>query len=198
MSENETKPEPREYWQGFPEAPFSDSFKWTDAAGFEHLTTVRGWSLTALMHSIAKAEEAITAGEGKPINSRPQVTPAPENTIPLRDENGTLVVDANTMQPQMVPLPEGVHLFTVAGLAHDKTKSGKDVLKVWTVETPYNGGYGVSCFHPPAEIGHWKTWALMSKDNKVRYAPPKGFEKVLIRDPKQDGGYPDVVEFRPL
>ena len=38
MSEEqqEHKPQnPREYWEGFPEAPFSTTFKWIDANGFD-------------------------------------------------------------------------------------------------------------------------------------------------------------------
>lgn len=122
--------------------------------------------------------------------------PVPSNKTPLTDENGTPVVDAQTGAPVMTDLPAGVKVYRVAGLAHDKTTTGKEVLKVWTAEEPYNKGYGVSCFHPPAEIGNWKSWALMSKENKVRYPPPAGFELVLIRDPKEGSKYPDVIEFR--
>ena len=122
--------------------------------------------------------------------------PVPSTKTPLVDETGTPVVDAQTGAPVMTDLPAGVKVYRVAGLAHDQTKNGKDVLKVWTTEEPYSKGYGVSCFHPPAEIGDWKKWALMSKENKTRYMPPAGFELVLIRDPQKEGGYPDVIEFR--
>lgn len=123
--------------------------------------------------------------------------PVPSTKTPLVDETGTPVVDAQTGAPVMTDLPAGVKVYRVAGLAHDKTATTKkDVLKVWTAEEPYNKGYGVSCFHPPAEIGNWKSWALMSKENKVRYPPPAGFELVLIRDPQGEGKYPDVIEFR--
>lgn len=123
--------------------------------------------------------------------------PVPSTKTPAIDENGIPIVDANTGAPVMTDLPPGVKVYRVAGLAHDKTATTKkDVLKVWTAEEPYNKGYGVSCFHPPAEIGNWKGWALMSKENKVRYPPPAGFELVLIRDPQGEGKYPDVIEFR--
>lgn len=190
----ETKPQdPKEYWQGFPEAPYSDSFKWTDQNGFEHLSTVRAWTGRGLLTGIEKMTSNIIDLQGKPMNGKAQ--PAPGNTIPVRDENGTPVVDQDR-NPVMTTLPEGVHLFQVTGLAHDKTQTGKDVLKVWTAEEPYNKGYGVSCFHPPAEIGSWKSWPVMSRENKIKYAPPKGFEQVLIRDPKEGSKYADVVEFR--
>jgi hypothetical protein len=189
------KQTPQEYWKDFPEAPFSTSFKWLDANGFEQLTTLRGWQFSSLFRTIGQAEEIITSNGGTPINNQPKPLPASANTIPVRDENGTPVVDADR-NPVMTSLPDGVHLFKVAGLAHDKTKTGKDVLKVWTVEEPYSKGYGVSCFHPPAEVGDWKAWQLMSRENKTRYMPPKGFELVLIRDPQKEGGYPDVIEFR--
>lgn len=123
--------------------------------------------------------------------------PTPSTKTPLVDETGTPVMDAQTGAPVMTDLPAGVKVYRVAGLAHDKTKTtNKDVLKVWTAEEPYNKGYGVSCFHPPAEIGDWKKWEVMSKENKTRYMPPAGFELVLIRDPQKEGGYPDVIEFR--
>jgi hypothetical protein len=194
---SEEKQTPQEYYKGFPEAPFSDSFKWIDKEGFEHLSTIRSWSANSGMGAIEAAKKIIFDVEGKPLNNQAKPLPASSNTIPLRDENGTPVVDQDR-NPIMAALPEGVHIFKVAGLAHDRTKTGnKDVLKVWTMEEPYNKGYGVSCFHPPSEVGDWKSWQLMSKENKTRYMPPKGFEMVLIRDPKQDGGYPDVIEFRP-
>jgi hypothetical protein len=128
---------------------------------------------------------------------KPAPPPIPTATIPMTDETGVPVVDSQTGQAVQALLPAGVRLYTVAGVAHDQTKTGKDVMKVWTVEEPYGKGYGVSCFHPPAEFADWKKWALMSKDNKVHYMPPKGFEKVIIRDPQKEGGYPDVIEFRP-
>lgn len=145
---------------------------------------------------VKTTEAAITAYSMlRALYPKPAPPPAPTGTIPMRDETGVPVVDVQTGAVIQAPLPVGVKLYTVSGVAHDRTKSGKDVLKVWTVEDPYNKGYGVSCFHPPHEFGEWKKWALMSKDNKVRYMPPRGFEKVLIRDPQKEGGYPDVVEF---
>lgn len=190
--ENKT---PQEYWKDFPEAPFSDTFKWTDGNGFEHMTTIRGWQFSSMYQSIAKAETHILETGGKPVNSK---LPAPQSTIPVTDETGIPVVDGNTGKPVTTNLPEGVHLFTVSGLVHDKNKDGtKDLLKVFTVEAPYNKGYGVTCFHAPPELKGFTSWAVTSKENKAMYAPPENLKHVLIRDPKGEGKYPDVVEFRP-
>jgi len=124
--------------------------------------------------------------------------PVAQNTIPARDENNTPIIDAQTGEALKQNLPDGVHLYTVAGLVHDKNKEGtKDILKVFTVEAPYHKGYGVSCFHPPAELKGFTAWAVTSKENKAMYAPPESCKHVLIRDPKDGSKYADVVEFRP-
>ena len=190
MSE-EKKITAKEFFEGFPEAPVSDTFKWYDTDGYEHMLTIRGYAVSAVLKAVEETRAALKEQGGLSA----KVLPKAQTDIPMRDENGTPVVDADH-KPIMAALPEGVHMYTVAGLAHDKTKTGKDVLKVWTVEEPYNKGYGVSCFHPPQAVGNWKAWQLTSKENKNKYAPPTGMETVLIRDPKQEGGYPDVVEFR--
>lgn len=118
-------------------------------------------------------------------------TPLAAATVPLTDEAGAPVTDDKGNQ-QTVDLPAGIHLFTVKALFHDKTKTGKDVCKVVTVEEPYNTKYGVSCFHPEGLEG-WKTWPL---GVDVKYAPPKGFGHVLIRDPNEENQYANVIEFR--
>lgn len=123
--------------------------------------------------------------------------PEPSSTVPAVDELGTAIVDGNTGEQQTVQLPEGVHLFTVASLVHDKNKDGtKDILKVFTVEQPYNKGYGVACFHPPAALKGFTAWPVTSKEAKNTQSPPEGCKHVLIRDPKGDSKYPDVIEFR--
>ena len=184
---------PQEYWQGFPEAPASDNFRWVDGAGFEHQTTIRAWTGAGLYKQVSEMAARVLETGGKPAG----FAPAPANTVPMRDETGDPVVDGNTGQPVMENLPEGVHLFTVAGLVHDKNKDGtKDILKVFTVEQPYHKGYGVACFHPPAELKGYTAWAVTSKENKAMYAPPESCKHVLIRDPKGDGKFADVVEFR--
>jgi hypothetical protein len=123
----------------------------------------------------------------------PQNQQAPTNKIAMTDATGVPIVDAQTMEPVMVDLPSDTHVFTIKEAWHDQTKTGKDVLKVSTVETyQYSGKYGISCFQPndPAFDG-WKSWPVGTK-----YAPPKGANKVLVRDPKDGGKYADILEFR--
>jgi hypothetical protein len=128
-------------------------------------------------------------GENKP--------PEPTNTIPVIDELGAPVVNADG-KPEMTKLPDGVRLYTVASLVHDKNKDGtKDILKVFTVEPPYNKGYGVACFHPPAALKGFVNWPVTSKEAKNTQSPPEGCRHVIIRDPGENGKYPSVIEFRP-
>jgi len=191
----QTPQDPKEYWQGFPEAPYSDSFKWTDEQGFEHLSTVRAWTGKNLLTGIDKMVSNIIDLKGKPINGKPQPAPvAGPAQIQLKTEDGTPVIDAETRQPVMVNLPSGHHLFTVKEVYHDKTQSGKDNLKI-VLEEKYefgNGKYGVSCFHPNGFYNGWKDWEVGK-----RFAPSREAAKVIIRDPKEGGKYADVVEFRP-
>lgn len=195
---NDVLKEAKEYYEGFPEAPYSDSFKWIDSNGFEHLSTVRAWTGGTLLTGIDKATSAIVSKGGKPAGGKPAPAqmPAPqaeETKIQLKTEDGLPVVDVN-QQPVMVQLPEGVHLFQVAGLFHGKTQAGKDYLGVKTVEQPYSKKWGVKCFHPTG-INGWKAWQIGENEPLV-YAPPDNAKHVLIRDPKEQGGFADVLEFR--
>jgi hypothetical protein len=189
MSEKEDKlQETKEYWKDFPEAPVSDSFKWVDPQGFEHLSTLRAWSPSNLISQYSKFQAAILALDGKPINSRPQPMPKQE-MVQEKDEQGLPVVDPDG-NPILQPAPAGERNYNVAAFFHDKTKNGKDVLKVVTVEQPYNTKYGVSAFHGGPE--GWKNWAL-GVENK--YAPTKGFLKVAIKDPDDFNKYPEILSF---
>lgn len=179
--------EVRKYWEGFPEAPASDTFKWTDEHGFEHMTTIRSWSFAGLLDQITKAGNSIVGAGGKAANA---VKEQPKTTIPLVDGAGVQVVDSSGM-PAVVDLPQGTRLFTVKAFFHDKTKTGKDTLKVVTNEPPYDSKYGVNCFNGgPAG---WKQWPE-GVENK--YAPTDGFRQVIIRDPEGEGKYPQIVDFR--
>lgn len=181
---------PQEYWKGFPEAPASDTVKWIDKHGFSHMTTVRAWSREGLVTQTTLFIESIFADGAKPEGSN--VPPAAQ--MQERDATGLPVVDPEG-KPVMVNLPDGVHLFTVAGVFHDQNKDkDKDILKVVTVEKPYNSKYGVSCFHAPPEAEGWKAWPI-GPDQK--YAPPKGMGHVIIRDPQSGGKYAEIVEFKP-
>lgn len=73
----------QEYWQGFPEAPYSDSIKWVDGAGFEHLSTCRAWSGPDLYNNVARMIANIQETGGEPIRTvRPSGPVAPPPEIP--------------------------------------------------------------------------------------------------------------------
>jgi hypothetical protein len=183
-----TKVTPQDYWKGFPEAPASDTFKWVDAKGFEHMTTIRSWSVSGLVTQIAELSSDVQEAGGKPHGG---ALPA-KAQVQERDENGTPVVDPDG-KPVMANLPDGTRLYTVKFVFHDQTKSGKDVLKVVTEEKPYSTKYGVSCFHPPAAYSGWKSWAV---GPDYKQPPVTGALQVVIRDPQGDSKYADVIEFR--
>ena len=120
----------------------------------------------------------------------PKLPDAPAQKVQLRDEAGLPVVNQEG-EPEMVDLPPGVRMFNTKALFHDKSRDGsKDLLKVITVEEPYNTKYGVACFHGGPE--GWQSWPV-GVENK--YAPPKGFTKVAIRDPKEGEKYANVERF---
>jgi hypothetical protein len=158
------------------------------------MTTIRAWTGTILYEQVSKVVNHIIETGGKPAG----FAPAPTSKIPAQDETGVPIIDGNTGEAVLTDLPEGVHLYTVAGLVHDKNKEGtKDILKVFTIEAPYHKGYGVSCFHPHADLKGFTSWPVTSKDNKAMFAPPPSCKHVLIRDPKGDSKYADVLDFRP-
>lgn len=180
--------ETKKYWEGFPEAPASDSFKWVDENGFEHLSTVRAWSFSVLLEMVDKATSNVLGIGGRPAGVAKE---PPKQKIQLTDELGTPVVNAEG-EPEMVDMPAGVAIYTVAHLFHDKTKNGKDTLKVCTVEPPYNKKYGVNAWGGGPD--GWIKWPVGVEH---KYMPPKGFEKVIIRDPDEHSDYPNVEGFRP-
>ena len=186
---------PQEYWQGYPEAPASDNFKWIDKHGFEHQTTLRAWGPTELKHAFDNFTAAILA-DGAKVEREPKPIPQAEHTIQVTDETGVPVVDAQTGKPVTVALPNDTHVLTIKGVFHDQTKTGKDVLKVVVVEPyPFNGGkYGISCFNPPSEFTGWKSWPI---GNTTIYAAPPNASKVIVRDPENGGKYANILEFRP-
>ena len=186
MSEKVT---PQEYWKGFPEAPASDTAHWIDKYGFAHMTTLREWSKEELATVIADFYSDVVTVGGKPDG--PALPPKAQ--IQERDETGVPVVDGDG-NAIMTNLPEGTNLYTVKAVFHDRTKTGnKDVLKVVTVEKPYDTKYGVSCFHPPEAFNGWKDWGI---GIEYKYAAPEGAGHVVIRDPKDGGKYADVIEFQ--
>jgi hypothetical protein len=107
----------KEYWKEFPEAPFSDSFKWTDVHGFEHLTTVRGWTFPAMMTSLERAASAIFDLQGKPAGVR---TPAAQPQEPSRqpiDDSGHELPDVKTFAAEKlsVSMNDGKFYYKVVG-----------------------------------------------------------------------------------
>jgi len=184
----------QEFWKGFPESPFSDTFKWIDAEGYEHMLTIRGWSGDAVLESVAKAKERIAELGGiAPANRVAAPAPSPSAQIQETDPTGLPVVDAEG-QPRMVDLPKGVAIYTVKEVFRDQNKDKtKDLLKVTTVEeAPFiSRKYGVTCFHPPAQYKDFKDWPIGTK-----YAPRAGAMRVIIREPEAEGKYANILEFR--
>lgn len=190
----EARPNAKDFWQGFPEAPFSDTFKWIDAEGYEHMLTIRGWEGGAMLKAVEKAKEFISGLGGKPVG---KFSPAPTASsepvmVPMTDENGTAIVGLDH-QPIMEKV-ENAKVYTIEGVAHDKTSNGKDVLKVFTVEQEsfISRKYGVNCFHAPAQYKDFKNWPTGAK-----YAPKDGATHVVIKAPEGDSKYANIVDFRP-
>jgi hypothetical protein len=183
--------ETKKYFEGFPEAPASDSFKWVDEQGFEHLSTIRAWHFKPLLAEFKEAQMEILAIGGRPATTQRKPTPT-ATKIQERDETGTPVIDGEG-KPVMVDLPQGAHLFTVKKVYHGKTQTGKDFVGIITEEKPYSIKWGVKCFHPP--FADWKNWEV--GDGEPNYmAMPIAKKHVIIRDPEGEGKYPEVLEFR--
>lgn len=83
----------QEHFAGFPEAPASDTFKWIDGLGYEHMTTIRAWSGSTLYDQIAKfvAHVAETGGRTAALQPAPKATqaPAPATTPATANATGT-------------------------------------------------------------------------------------------------------------
>jgi hypothetical protein len=107
---DETKPNLQDYWKDFPEAPFSDTFKWVDADGFEHMTTVRGWGDKSLSDGITKAKALIQYNGGKPVGkfpTAPAPTPDPAARIALEEDNKALAVELQEQASALPAAPDG-------------------------------------------------------------------------------------------
>ena len=183
--------ETKAYWESFPEAPCSISWRWMDEVGFEFQTTIRAWTPSNLFSQTEKVKSAIIDLGGKPISTQQKVTPAPVAQIQEHDELGLPVVNEEG-EPSMVNLPKGTAVYTIKGWYHGQTKAGEDALKVVVNEKPYNGKYGHYVFHPP--FSEWKQWPLAGD-------PPglfevKGYTQVIIRDPEEGKKYPEIVSIK--
>lgn len=142
-----------------------------------------------IQHGIEKykmAAEAPKLGEPPIV----QIALPTKQQVQLHTEDGLPVVNADG-EPEMIELPKGTRVYTANAIWHDKTKTGKDVLKVTTLEEPYNTKYGVTAFHGGPD--GWKTWPLGIEH---QYKAPKQFAHVIIKDPEGEGKYPEVIRFQ--
>lgn len=183
--------ETKKYFEGFPESPASDTFKWVDAHGYEHMLTLRAWHVKPLMNAIEEAQVVIAEIGGKPISTQSKVSPAPP-MVQEKDETGTPVVDqeGNPVMSPVNMLP-GEVLCTIKGFYHGQTKAGKDALKVVLEDKPYNGKYGHYVFKPP--FGDWQKWAVAGDPPGLFQVP--GYGHAILRPPEGDGKYPEIVGF---
>lgn len=109
MSE-EKKITHQEYWQGFPEAPASDNFRWVDGAGFEHQTTIRAWTGAGLYQQVAEMVARVLETGGR--NLTPPAAPPPAS--------------ATATAPAPVKSPEGVQSIAVKKIkVTPEVKDGK-------------------------------------------------------------------------
>lgn len=118
LNEQEPKISLQDYWKDFPEAPFSDTFKWIDADGFEHMTTVRGWGDKSLSDGINKAKALIQYNGGRPANGR---TPPPA------------MVPVATSAPQPIAAPQPT---VAAPAAVDTGINTMEIVKVKVTPKP--------------------------------------------------------------
>lgn len=108
---------PQEYYKDFPEAPFSDTFKWVDVDGFEHMVTIRSWSANSGMGAIAATKKLIEDAGGKPANVRPQPAAAPQPDpaakAALEAGNKQLAAELQTQGEAVPAAPNGQAWNTV-------------------------------------------------------------------------------------
>jgi hypothetical protein len=82
----------QDYWHGFPEAPASDTFKWIDALGYEHMTTIRAWTQATLYEQVSKFVANLTETGGRTAALQPAPKPAQApapTTAPVANATGT-------------------------------------------------------------------------------------------------------------
>jgi hypothetical protein len=113
MEDNEKKyiDDTREYWAGFPEAPVSDTFKWVDTAGFEHMLTLRAYSPHLLFRQIEKTIAGITDIGGKPVTVRPTAAQPPATDpaakIAMEEGNKELAAELQKIAAEVPPSRKG-------------------------------------------------------------------------------------------
>lgn len=160
MDENEKKyiDDTREYWAGFPEAPVSDTFKWIDAAGFEHMLTLRAYSPHLLFRQIEKTIAGIADIGGKPVNSKaptaPPPTPDPAARIAQEAGNAPLSAELQA-QANEVPAPPGDQAWQITECVFVKILPQPDD-KV-TIEFYGNDKKQPHNDYPGVKVNKWKS-----------------------------------------
>ena len=122
--QTEVKMTPQEYFAGYPEATASDTFKWIDKHGFEHMTTLRTWThggLKKIVDEFVNAQLADGAKVERPI------PPAPTAQVQDRDATGLPIVDGEG-KPVMIGLPEGVKIYNVKQYFMDRPRMERTIL----------------------------------------------------------------------
>ena len=90
----------QEHFAGFPEAPASDTFKWIDGVGIEHMTTIRAWSGGTVYTEVAKFVARViesggrtaslqTAPKPAQVATTPQAAPPPATAPAAANKTGT-------------------------------------------------------------------------------------------------------------
>lgn len=173
------------------ELTFSDTFRYLDPAGFEHMVCVKAVTWEGLQILLQEARTDLVSNNNKPlISSNLRITNEPlpsaesaPRTVPARDGG------------DVIALPPDVHLFTVKELFHDTNQDGTyHMLKVVIEEQDYqyaNGNYGISCFHPESAYPNWQKWQV-----EQRKSPSENADMVLVRDPQGKSKRAEVIEFR--
>lgn len=110
---------PQEYYKDFPEAPFSDTFKWVDSNGYEHMITVRSWSATSLLQALKQTQEHITEFGGTPVN-KTNLQQKPVST-----------------EPTYHPVEEGLQTLLVAKVEVTPKPDNKVELKLYGENDKY-------------------------------------------------------------
>lgn len=156
-TQDEPKISLQDYWKDFPEAPFSDTFKWIDSDGFEHMTTVRGWGDKSLSDGINKAKALIQYNGGKPVSNRAQPAAAPQPDpaakIALEEGNKQMAQEIQVQATAVPPSRKGVdvsyQIIDVDIVEVLPQPDGKTTLKF----------YGTSDKYPRVSVNKWKVEA---------------------------------------
>ena len=109
----------KEFFQGFPEAPISDTFKWIDADGFEHMFTMRGYAASAVLKALAETRDAIKTQGGTFITAKQQPAqsqPAPAGATP--EKHDTSLNTLEVVKMEVTPKPDNKVELKLYGEGH--------------------------------------------------------------------------------